>query len=301
MFLLVVQSLFTNTGGGDPMQAFMITNVLLIIGVVMFVGYRKRLKAATGRLADLLNKRPGTPLPKPIPTGGNGMGRAALGLGAYRALRNPGLRRGLVTAGTAAAAVATGNPALAARLVFNHGAKAAAKRGTRQAVTGARPGTATPAPTDTTTTPTAATATPAARQPASAAARRIRLTLSSGRSRSRLGTNTRQVTRKAPTPPAPPPPLTKRLQTRAAEGMTSLKQRLRRDETDTTKSPPRTTAPKVETAPPKKPKTEPSPAKPQPKPKTEPTRTNAAAEKPKKGGTLKRPRFSAALIRVAAL
>lgn len=60
VFLLVVQSLFTGAEG-DPMQAFMITNILLIIGIVMFVGYRKRLKAAAGRLADFLAKRPGAP------------------------------------------------------------------------------------------------------------------------------------------------------------------------------------------------------------------------------------------------
>lgn len=297
VFLLVVQSLFTGAEG-DPMQAFMITNILLIIGIVMFVGYRKRLKAAAGRLADFLAKRPGAPLPRSIQSGRN-MGRAALGVGAYQALRSPrtrkGLVKGLATAGTAAAAVATGNPALAARLAFNHGAKAVAKRGTRKAVDGAvskiQPG-AGKSPAGDSQVPPGAAASPGT-------TRRIRLTSNSERPRPLLRTSqaTRSTSRPAsrqadsaeahqastpeapqPSPPAAPPPLTKRLRDK-------LRQRIRNGEGKGTKA----AAPKVETALPKKPPAEPPTKDSHPKPRSEPAKATPRTSKPKTEPSRTRP------------
>lgn len=139
VFLQVVQALFASEGS-QPMRAFWITNVMLIVGLVVFLRYRKRLSAAAGRVTEFLSKRPGGPLPKPISTNGRTMATAAAaGYGAYRFLRSPARRRALTSAAMGAVGLATGNPALASRVIFSAASRGAAKRGKRPNASG-RPG-----------------------------------------------------------------------------------------------------------------------------------------------------------------
>lgn len=59
-YLLLLQGIFASTAaGGGGMKAFFIMDLLLVVGLVVFWKGRARLKAATGRLAAAMAKRPG--------------------------------------------------------------------------------------------------------------------------------------------------------------------------------------------------------------------------------------------------
>ena len=114
VFLLVVQRLYGSSS--QPMQAFTITNVGLIVGLIAFLRYRKRIQAGTEKLTDLLTRRPGGGAASPVRSGPP-TALLAAGYGAYKALRNPATRRTLTRVGGGLLGVATGNPAMAARAV----------------------------------------------------------------------------------------------------------------------------------------------------------------------------------------
>lgn len=114
VFLLVVQRLYGSSS--QPMQAFTITNVGLIVGLIAFLRYRKRIQAGTEKLTDLLTRRPGGGTASPV-RNGPPTALLAAGYGAYKALRNPATRRTLTRVGGGLLGVATGNPAMAARAV----------------------------------------------------------------------------------------------------------------------------------------------------------------------------------------
>lgn len=115
VFLLVVQRLYGSSS--QPMQAFTITNVALIIGLIAFLRYRKRIQAGSEKLTDLLTRRPGGGSAKPVRSGPP-TALLAAGYGAYKALRNPATRRALTRVGGGLLGVATGNPAMATKAVL---------------------------------------------------------------------------------------------------------------------------------------------------------------------------------------
>lgn len=115
VFLLVVQRLYGSSS--QPMQAFTITNVALIIGLIAFLRYRKRIQAGSEKLTDLLTRRPGGGSAKPVRSGPP-TALLAAGYGAYKALRNPATRRALTRVGGGLLGVATGNPAMVTKAVL---------------------------------------------------------------------------------------------------------------------------------------------------------------------------------------
>lgn len=83
LFLLVVRRVFGT--GTDPMQSFMIANVLLVVGLVAYLRYRKKLATSAGRLSSLLSKRP---------SGGGGGKPAGVGLAGAGASGGAGAGQG---------------------------------------------------------------------------------------------------------------------------------------------------------------------------------------------------------------
>lgn len=94
-YLLVLQAVFGNSGtGGVPVMAtFVLVDVLIVIGAVLFWRGRKRLQEAGARLAALLATRPGGGAPSKLPAQQGG-GLAA----AQSMVQNRLLSRGLRTA-----------------------------------------------------------------------------------------------------------------------------------------------------------------------------------------------------------
>lgn len=110
VFLQVVQALFA-ANSSQPSKAFMLVNIMLVVGMVVFVSFRKRLKASTERLGDWLSTRPGGTPANPLPAStGSGAMKVAGAYGAAKLLSNQKVRRGLTVAGGAGLALATGNP-----------------------------------------------------------------------------------------------------------------------------------------------------------------------------------------------
>lgn len=59
-YLLLLQGIFASTAdGGGGMKAFFVMDLLLVVGLVVFWKGRARIKAASGRLAAAMAKRPG--------------------------------------------------------------------------------------------------------------------------------------------------------------------------------------------------------------------------------------------------
>lgn len=95
-YLLVLQSVFGNSGeGGVPVMAtFVLVDVLIVVGAVLFWRARKRLQEAAARLASLLATRPGAGSPSRLPAA------AAAGVGfagAQRFMQHRMLSRNLRT------------------------------------------------------------------------------------------------------------------------------------------------------------------------------------------------------------
>ena len=129
VFLQTIQGIFA-ASAGEPSKAFVVVNIFMVLGLVFYMRYRRKLKTATDRLADWMSTRPGAPAARPLPASrGNAGAIAAAGVyGGVKLLSSPRGRRAVKTAGTAGLAAATGNPALAGRVIFNVAAsKAAAK------------------------------------------------------------------------------------------------------------------------------------------------------------------------------
>lgn len=166
-YLMVIQAVF-RAHEGQPSKAFLITLIVMILGLIAFLRYRKALKAATNRLTDWMTQRPGAGSPRPlVPAGQGAHWMKAAGLyGASKALASPQGRTALKNTAAVGAAAMTGNPALASRVLLNHAATKKARTVLGNAATPARPanpepdgylafsGRAAPRPR-TTTTPSA--------------------------------------------------------------------------------------------------------------------------------------------------
>ena len=95
VFLLVIQALFTASKGESIPKTFVIVDILIIVGIFVYMRQRKQLKAAAQRMAQWMSQRPGgapaTRLPERAP--GIGLGaastavRTATGLAQLRAQR----------------------------------------------------------------------------------------------------------------------------------------------------------------------------------------------------------------------
>ena len=95
VFLLVIQALFAASKGESIPKTFVIVDILIIVGIFVYMRQRKQLKAAAQRLAQWMSQRPGgapaTRLPERSP--GIGLGaastavRTATGLAQLRAQR----------------------------------------------------------------------------------------------------------------------------------------------------------------------------------------------------------------------
>lgn len=59
VFLMVIQALFKDSAGASKPRTFIIFDVLLIVGIIVYWRYRHRLKESTQRLAQWMSQRPG--------------------------------------------------------------------------------------------------------------------------------------------------------------------------------------------------------------------------------------------------
>lgn len=109
-YLLVLQAVFNNSGkGGTPVMAtFVLIDVLIVVGAVLFWRARQRLQEAAGRLASLLSTRPGGGGPSKLPTPQGGGGRLAA---AQSMVQNRMLSRSLHSGATAEADTGEGGSA----------------------------------------------------------------------------------------------------------------------------------------------------------------------------------------------
>lgn len=128
VYLQAVQGIFA-ASAGEPSKAFLVVNIFMVMGLVFYLRYRRKLKTATDRLADWMSTRPGAPPARPLPASrGRGAAVAAAALyGGVKLLSSRQGRTAVKTAGTLGLAAATGNPALAGRVIFNAASKTAAK------------------------------------------------------------------------------------------------------------------------------------------------------------------------------
>jgi hypothetical protein len=90
IFLQVIQALFRSGTGDAVPKTFVIVDVLLLVGVIIYLRQRKRFKEASHRMAELLSKRPGTsatrmPSRSPGSVGSGATRAAALGIGVMHA------------------------------------------------------------------------------------------------------------------------------------------------------------------------------------------------------------------------
>lgn len=103
VFLQVIQAMFKSAAGDEIPKTFVIVDVLLVVGLIIYTRQRKRFKEAAHRLAELLSKRPGagvqpTRLPGPQTSGlgsmASGVARSATSLAQLRAMRKTATNTG---------------------------------------------------------------------------------------------------------------------------------------------------------------------------------------------------------------
>lgn len=103
IFLQVIQAMFKSGSGDAIPKTFVIVDVLLVVGLIIYLRQRKRFKEAAHRLAELLSKRPGagvkpTRLPAPQTSGLGSMvssvARSAISLAQLRAMRRTAANTG---------------------------------------------------------------------------------------------------------------------------------------------------------------------------------------------------------------
>lgn len=104
IFLEVIQAMFRSGAGDSVPKTFVIVDVLLVVGLIIYVRQRKRFKEAAQRMAELLTKRPGTgvkPTRLPSQQGLGGIGstvgnvaRTAINLAQLRAARRTAANTG---------------------------------------------------------------------------------------------------------------------------------------------------------------------------------------------------------------
>ena len=126
VYLMVIQSVF-RAHDGEPSKAFVIMLIVMGLGLIAFLRYRRALKAATNRLTEWMSKPPGGAAPRPLAAPGQGphLMKAASLYGAGKVLSSAKGRQALKNTAAVGAAALTGNPALAGRVLFN---SATAKR-----------------------------------------------------------------------------------------------------------------------------------------------------------------------------
>lgn len=131
VFLQIISTIF-KASNGEPSKAFLVVNVFMVMGLVMFIAWRRKFKAATERWTEWMMRRPGGAAPRPLPSGG---GRSAATMatlasyGAFKVLKSRQGRQTVKNVGTLGLAAATGNPALAGKVLFTAATKKATKRG----------------------------------------------------------------------------------------------------------------------------------------------------------------------------
>lgn len=142
VYLMVIQSVF-RANDGEPSKAFVIMLVVMMLGIIAFLRYRRALRAATNRLTEWMSKPPGGSAPRPLAAPGHGahLMKAASLYGAGKVLSSPQGRQALKNTAAVGAAALTGNPALAGRVILN---SAAAKKARNALGSAIRP---KPAPT----------------------------------------------------------------------------------------------------------------------------------------------------------
>ena len=145
VYLMVIQSVF-RAHDGQPSKAFVIMLIVMVLGIIAFLRYRKSLQAATNRLTEWMSKPPGGSAPRPLAAPGHDahLMKAAGLYGAGKVLASPQGRKALKNTAVVGAAALTGNPALASRVILN---SAAAKKARSAMGSAVRP---KPAPTTTT-------------------------------------------------------------------------------------------------------------------------------------------------------
>lgn len=80
VFMLVIQALFKGGSGDSVPKTFVIVDVILIVGIIIYWRQRKRLKESAQRLAEWMAKRPGgTPATRLPDRNALGLGSAASG------------------------------------------------------------------------------------------------------------------------------------------------------------------------------------------------------------------------------
>lgn len=77
VFLLVIQALFAASEGASIPKTFVIVDVLLVVGLVIYLRQRKQLSTASARLAQWMSQRPGGAPPTKLPERSPGLGLGA--------------------------------------------------------------------------------------------------------------------------------------------------------------------------------------------------------------------------------
>jgi hypothetical protein len=77
VFLLVIQALFAASEGASIPKTFVIVDVLLVVGLVIYLRQRKQLSTASARLAQWMSQRPGGAPPTKLPERSPGVGLGA--------------------------------------------------------------------------------------------------------------------------------------------------------------------------------------------------------------------------------
>jgi len=102
VFLLVIQAMFASASGDAVPKTFVIVDILIIVGLIVYLRQRKQIKAASQRLAQWMSQRPGgapaTRLPERVPGLSTGPAATAVrtvtGLAQLRAQRAAANRPG---------------------------------------------------------------------------------------------------------------------------------------------------------------------------------------------------------------
>lgn len=131
-YLLMITALFASGEDGGTLRTFIITDLLMLAGLIVFLVARKRLKAASDRLAEAFSKRPGAG-PSALP-GRTSIDAAsmyyksrAVGAVASRAVGASAVAAGVLTGGASTAGVLAGRAGKALGTSIGAGGKGLGK------------------------------------------------------------------------------------------------------------------------------------------------------------------------------
>jgi len=102
LYLQVIQAIFS--AEGNPAKAFAVVTIAMIIGLVLFLRYRKAWKASTERLTNWMAKPPGGSAPRALVSPASGAVKAATLYGAAKVLTSPAAAAAAKYAASAGAA-----------------------------------------------------------------------------------------------------------------------------------------------------------------------------------------------------